>query len=358
MSDHSKRCCFFLFCLLGWGLWAARSGAAANDEQAQRPSVSAADVLAGVRDFFARTACEDGSFRPGIDPAYPGMADSAYSDLAPVTYAVILHKTFGWKLPQANETGRFLLARQQEDGAFRNVGGTADPRSAQARVYNTTQGLVALHALGLRPGRDPLPVFTAVLKEDYKTLASYTTSFFPLAYLTCGRPFPAEADRKIRALMVPAEDGYLHEHIAATFHMVHYYRLLNEPPPRSEAILRRVLREQKPDGSWLLNLPSRDRHATFDAVFVLRQLGMDRPECRRAIARAAGWALKCRNADGGFGHFPGSPSDADAVYFQVGTLVMAGVLEPALPPPSDLRLLGWGHLFPLPSKGERRPSHR
>ena len=358
MSDKSKTFFFFLFCLLGWGLWAARSGLAADADEAQRPLVSAADVLAGVRDFFARTACEDGSFRPGIDPAYPGMADSAYSDLAPVTYAVILHKTFGWNLPHASETGKFLLGRQQEDGAFRNVGGTADPRSAQARVYNTTQGLVALHALGLKPRHDPLPVFAAVLKEDYKTLASYTTSFFPLAYQACGMPFPPEANRKIRALMVPSQDGYLDEHIAATFHMVHYYRLVHEPPPMSEAILRRVLREQKPDGSWLLNLPSRDRHATFDAVFVLRQLGTDRPDCRRAIARAAAWALNCRNADGGFGHFPGSPSDADAVYFQVGTLVMAGRLEPAVPPPNDSHLLGWGHLFPLPSKGELRHSDR
>ena len=55
-----------------------------------------ADVLDGVRSFFARTALPDGSFRPGIDPDYHGISDSAYSDLAPVTYAVVLHKTFGW----------------------------------------------------------------------------------------------------------------------------------------------------------------------------------------------------------------------------------------------------------------------
>ena len=53
-------------------------------------------------------------------------------------------------------------------------------------------------------------------------------------------------------------------------------------------MLDRVLRDQKPDGSWLLNLPSRDRHATFDAVFTLRQLGeRAATDCRAAIERAA-----------------------------------------------------------------------
>jgi geranylgeranyl transferase type-2 subunit beta len=305
-------------------------------------------VLAGVREFFAKTALDDGSFRPGIDPAYEGMSDSAYSDLAPVTYAVIIHKTFGWKLPHEEKTRAFLLSRQRKDGAFVNVRGTVDPDSAQGRVYNTTQGVVALHALGVKPKYDPLPVFEAVMQRDYKGLPPYSSSFFPLAYLAAGKPFPPAEDRKIRALLVPAADGYLNDHIAATFHAVHYYRLFNEPTPKAEALLARVLRDQKPDGSWLLNPPARDRHATFDAVFVLRQLGHNRPECRRAIARAGRWALSCRNPDGGFGHFPGSTSDADAVYFQVGTLVMAEYLKPADPLPKDPHLLGWGHLFPLP----------
>src|SRR5262249_9148080 len=147
-----------------------------------------------------------------------------------------------------------------------------DPKSAQGRVYNTTQGLVALHALGVRPRFDPQPVFDAVLEGDHKTLPAYSTSFFPLAYQALGKRFRPEADRKIRALMVQADDGYLNDHIAATFHAVHYNRLLGEATPKAEAILQRVLREQKSDGSWLLNPPARDRHATFDAAFVLKQL--------------------------------------------------------------------------------------
>ena len=154
--------------------------------------------------------------------------------------------------------------------------------------------------------------------------------------------------------MVQDDDGYLNDHVAATFHASHYYCLVGEPTPKAELMVARILREQKPNGSWLLNPPSRDRHATFDAVFTLRHEGGGRADCQAAIARAAKWALSCRNADGGFGHFPGSTSDADAVYFQVGTLVMAGVLKPVDPLPSDPHLLGWGHLMPL-RKAASRP---
>jgi prenyltransferase beta subunit len=186
-----------------------------------------------------------------------------------------------------------------------------------------------------------------VLQSDYQKLPPYSTSFFPLAFLAHGTPIPPEADRKIKVLMVQDRDGYLNDHIAATFHAAHYYQLQGAMPPKAEAMLARTLRDQKPDGSWLLNPPARDRHATFDAVFVIKHVGKDRPECRRALDRATAWILSCRNADGGFGHYPGSTSDADAVYFQVGALVMAGYLKPVQPLPADPHLLGWGHLMPV-----------
>ena len=53
------------------------------------PSVPAADepakvtpqeVLDGLQRFWAKTALPDGSFRPGVDPDYKGMSDSALSD--------------------------------------------------------------------------------------------------------------------------------------------------------------------------------------------------------------------------------------------------------------------------------------
>ena len=185
-------------------------------------------VLDGVRTFFKRTAKPDGSFRPGIDPEYEGMSDSAYSDLAPVAYSVVIHKTFGWPLPNEQATKRFLHSRQQPDGAFVNMTGTVDPKSAAGRAYNTTMAVMALRALGTKPKYDPLPVFAVVLKADYKSLPLYMTSFFPLAYLASGKEIPPEADDKIRALMAQDADGYLNEHIAATFHAAHYYRLTGE----------------------------------------------------------------------------------------------------------------------------------
>src|SRR5437016_290185 len=71
----------------------------AHSEDKQPTNVKPEAVLSGVRAFFEKTAVADGSFRPGMDPAYEGMSDTAYSDLAAVTYAVALHKTFGWELP-------------------------------------------------------------------------------------------------------------------------------------------------------------------------------------------------------------------------------------------------------------------
>lgn len=319
------------------------------------PPVTADEVLNGLKEFYRQTAMPDGSFQPGIDPDYRGMSDAAYSDLAAVTYAVTVHKTLGWKLPFEEKTVEFLLARQKPTGDFFNVAGTVAPDSPEGRTYNTTQGLVALHALGRKPKYDPLPVFEAILKEDYKQLPAYSTSFFPLAYLCAGKPIPEKADRGIRALMVQDETGYMNDHVAATFHASHYYRLVDEETPRAKEMVARILRDQKPNGGWLLNMPARDRHATFDAVFTLVHEGKNSPECRAAVAKAAGWALSCRNADGGFGHYPGSASDADAVYFQVGTLVMAGVLKPADPLPRDPHLLSWGHLMPVVDKRAKSP---
>src|SRR4029079_10039413 len=167
---------------------------------AAEPTPTPDDIFKGLKDFFAQTAKDDGSFRPGIDPLYEGMSDSAFSDLAPVASAVVIHKTFGWKLPHEEKTREFLLSRQQKDGAFVNVKGTVDPKSAVGRAYKPTLAGMAQHQLGATPKYDPLPVFDLVLKADYKDLPPYMTSFFPLAYLAAGRAIPADAERQITRL--------------------------------------------------------------------------------------------------------------------------------------------------------------
>jgi hypothetical protein len=52
------------------------------------------------------------------------------------------------------------------------------------------------------------------------------------------------------------------------------------------------------------------------------------------------WLLRCRNPDGGFGHFPGQPSDMDAVYLQFGTLIQAGLIPEARLDLPDANSLG------------------
>src|ERR1700682_6319041 len=85
------------------------------------PAPPADAILKGLKDFSRKTARPDGSFQPGIDPEYRGMSDSAHSDLAAVTYAVSIHRTFGWKLPYAEKTAEFLVSRQKSNGDFFNV---------------------------------------------------------------------------------------------------------------------------------------------------------------------------------------------------------------------------------------------
>jgi geranylgeranyl transferase type-2 subunit beta len=299
-------------------------------------------------DFILRCRREDGGYAPSPDPNYAGNSDTKLSDLAAVTYAAVLARTLGRSLPRTDRSIAFVRGHQQPDGRFINLAGQQDPESDLAVLYNTTQGIVALRALGARPDIDPAPVFDRFFADEaYAKLPWYTTSFFPLAYAALGRPFPYAMQRALAGHMErnQADDGYVGDHVAAAFHMAHFYRLIGRPAPKADRMVARVLRDQKPDGGWNIKHPDWDVHACFDAVFILRQLGGDAEEVRRAIERAADWALGCRNPDGGFGHYPGWHSDMDAVYFQLGTLIQAGRvpgLDPTLTD-EEARTLGWGH---------------
>ena len=152
-----------------------------------------------------------------------------------------------------------------------------------------------------------------------------------------------------------ADDGYLGDHVAATFHMAHFYRLIGQPTPKADRMVARVLHDQKPDGGWNIKQPDWDVHSCFDAIFILRQLGGDDPKVKAAINKGAEWRSGCRNRDGGFGHFPGRPSDMDAVYFQFGTLIQAGLVPGVRRDLPDAQTLGWGHAMEPGRNYEPRP---
>ncbi|MGO9110888.1 MAG: prenyltransferase/squalene oxidase repeat-containing protein [Thermoguttaceae bacterium] len=315
-------------------------------DRASAPAAEPANLAEDTFAFVRRCAQADGGYAPSPDPKYKGYSDTSLSDLAGVTYAATLAKTMGWQLPQPKRSIEFIHRHQQPDGAFMSHGGNWDPKSDLSVLYSTVQAVVALRALGERPKIDPVKVMDRLfVGELFQTLPWYTTSFFPLFYAALGRPFPRQYDQALRDLQVrnQKDDGYLGNHVAATFHMVHYFRLIGQPTPKAAQMLQRVLREQRLDGGWNIKKPDWDVHACFDAVFILRQLGGKSEAVRRAIQKGADWALSCRNADGGFAHYPGRHSDMDAVYFQFGTLIQAGRLPAAKFDLPDGHTLSWGH---------------
>jgi geranylgeranyl transferase type-2 subunit beta len=185
-------------------------------------------------DFIDRCRREDGSYAPSPDLAYAGNSDTKLSDVAAVTYAAVLAKSLGRELPHAERSAAFLHAHQQPDGGFINHAGQLDPKNDHALLYNTTQGVVGLRALGHKPQRDPTPVLDHFFVDDaYEKLPWFTTSFYPLCYAALEKPFPAAyrtalAEHQERNQQA---DGYLGDHVAATFHMAHFYRLIGQPTP-------------------------------------------------------------------------------------------------------------------------------
>lgn len=305
------------------------------------------DISAGIQDFIHRTANPDGSFRPGIDPDYKGTSDTGLSGMAAPAYATILCATFGWSLPHADETIEFFLSCQKRDGAFYPPTGSMDQTGPLAKLYNTVQAVVSLRILGVSPRFDPMPVIEYFFKNgEFTELPLYTTSFFPLFFCAAGKKMPDFIDNRMRDYIIreQKEDGYLQDHVASTFHAAHYFRLMGEATPKADAMVNRVLHDQKDDGSWHLREPDWDVHACFDALYILRQLG-DPGDSRikEAYKKATAWVLQCRKPDGGFTHFPdGTHSDMDAVYFQTGALVQSGFLR-TKDNLKDEAILGWGH---------------
>ena len=321
------------------------------------PAAEGARIREEVFTFLQKCARKDGGYNPSPDPRYQGESDTGESDLAAVTYAAVLAKTFQRKLPGSARSAEFIQGHQQPDGVFVNHQGNLDPKADLAILYNTVQGTVGLRALGEKPRINPVHALDRFFENDrFRKLPWYTMSFYPLFYAALGAHFPDEYRRAIESWLTShqAPDGYLGDLVASTFHLVHFFRLIGQPTPRSSAVVARVLKDQQPNGAWHHHPPSWDVHSCFDAVFILRQLGGNSSRCRAAISHGANWALTCRTADGGFSHFPGEHSDVDAVYFQFGTLIQAGRIPGADFNLPDAETLGWGHamkpgkIYPYP----------
>ncbi len=335
--------------LLQWSVMAAAGLRLQETAFASSPSgIDGKKIKQKTFQFIAKCARPDGGYAASPDSNYKGSSDTAESDLAAVTYAATLSKPEGHTLAHAKQSAAFIQHHQQPDGVFVNHAGNLDPKADLAILYNTVQGVVGLRALGEKPKMNPTHALDRFFQNNtFAKLPWYTVSFFPLFYAALGVPFPPAYRTALQHHLQEnqAADGYLGDHVAATFHLVHFYRLIGKPTPRADAIVQRVLHDQRPDGGWHLKPPDWDVHSCFDAVFILRQLGGNSPACRIAIAKAARWALGCQNADGGFGHYPGDPSDMDAVYFQFGTLIQAGLIPGTDFHLPDAETLSWGHVM-------------
>jgi geranylgeranyl transferase type-2 subunit beta len=228
-----------------------------------------------------------------------------------------------------------------------------DQNGPLAKLYNTVQATVSLRIMGAKPRFDTTPVIEYFFKDgEFKELPLYTTSFFPLYYCAAGEKMPDFIDSKMREYIIreQKDDGYLQDHVAATFHAAHYFRMVGEPTPKADVMLERVLRDQKQDGSWHLREPDWDVHACFDALYILRQVGDQKdPRIHEAYKKATEWVLTCRKPDGGFTHFPEEAySDMDAVYFHAGALVQSGFVRTQRNLKNE-EILGWGHAM-VPGK--------
>ena len=168
------------------------------DPRGPAPAVTLREVLDGLQAFYRKTVMPDGSFRPGVDPDYRGMADMPSATWRRSPTPSFCTKRSAGTCPTNRRPRRTSWPARRRTAPFSRPRHRR-PGGAATRVYNTTQELVALHALGVKPKYDPLPVFEQALDGDRKKLPLYTTSFFPLAYACLGKPFPAEQDRKVRA---------------------------------------------------------------------------------------------------------------------------------------------------------------
>lgn len=292
-------------------------------------------------------ADEGGGFAPSPEIGYLGIADSRVSDLAATVYAAEIAQTLGVELPYPDATAEYIRMRQQTEGYFRCLEPRPGVRQEDYYLYQTCMGVRGLKALGHSPRYDPLAWMERQIRSR-DTFEAYHPDFFANTYAALETPMPDDCAARLRRFLLSRQDpetGWIIQtpdrafelNNPMTFHAARVFHLTGGVIPHAKKILDTFMKVQKKDGSW----SNGNVHGNFDACVAIRILSDNSEPYREAVRRAAEWALKCRNPDGGFSHFGDRPSEVDAAYFHVATLVMAGMLPSKLGPKNNW--IGWGH---------------
>ena len=322
------------------------------------------DLLSGVLDHLIALEQPDGSYLPSATPGYLGIADGRVSDIAPAVYAAEIFQTLGAELPHPERTADFVQSRQTAEGYFRPPPDWPGHWTEASKLHSTCIGIRGLRALGRLPDVDPCPWLDAEV-GGRDTFGPYEPDFYANSYAALEQPMAEDCERKLTEVLLARQDpatGWLMEDASdpdrpgwgfprnnpITFHAARFFHLAGKRIPLGDRILQGFVDVQQENGSWSLG----GVHGNFDAAVAVRVLSDNSEPYRAAVARAAEYALTCRTEDGGFRHFAteppadladhvGYPSEVDAVFFHVATLVMGGLLPDRLDAANNW--IGWGH---------------
>ena len=320
------------------------------------------DLLNGILDHLLALEQPDGGFLPSSTPGYLGTADGRTSDIAPAVYVAEIFHTLGLHLPHPERTADFIQARQTREGFFEPLDKGFGDWTTACRLHGTCIGIRGLKALDRAPAVDPRPWLDEHIRGR-DTFGPYEPDFYANSCAALEQTMAQDCEQKLTQVLLARQDpdtGWLMEGISnrpgwgfarnnpITFHAARFFRLAGKRIPRGDQILAAFMEVQQENGSWSLG----GVHGNFDAAVAVRLLSDNSAPYRVAVARAAQYALTCRTEDGGFRHLSTeppddladtveNPSEVDAVYFHVATLVMGGQLIGRLDPANNW--IGWGH---------------
>ncbi|GAA1390587.1 hypothetical protein GCM10009639_19490 [Kitasatospora putterlickiae] len=266
------------------------------------PGIWEGNVLSQLIVLFALHTCGPvhaervrGGLRRVLGTARPGGGIPFILDWSVGATALAGMGLAGRTAPRAvtARLGERLKSLQQPDGGW-----TYTPHSTQTDAEDSSYCLQALHAL------DPVRHAGAVRRGlRYYLELQNDDGGFP-TYL---RGNPSEAAMTAEGVVCLGLAGAEHT-------------------DRVRRGLLHLVDRQHPDGTFELSWSRSHSSAIFRCVRALglaRSLPRVRPAALRAARRSVDYLLATRNADGGWGHLAGSPSDAVSTAFSVIALLTA-----------------------------------